>query len=143
MAVRVRGTADANALKSARLEVGQGDNPKTWKRIGPATQTKGPDEALGDVPASAFAGAKGLAHRKSFGDTSKRGRARSAVSAKLGLMGIKSEGTGAHMRRLSVIAAALGMLLLSTTAQAVVREVRSDDHAGRQARRRCHDYLAG
>ena len=56
--VRVRGTADANQFKSALLEVGQGENPKTWKRIGPATQTKGPDEALGDVPASAFAGAK-------------------------------------------------------------------------------------
>jgi hypothetical protein len=40
------------------LEVGQGENPKTWKRIGPATQTKGPDETLGDIPASAFAGAK-------------------------------------------------------------------------------------
>ena len=57
-AVRVRGTADANQFKSALLEVGQGENPKTWKRIAPARQAKGSDETLGDVPASAFAGAK-------------------------------------------------------------------------------------
>jgi subtilisin family serine protease len=29
-AVRVRGTADANQFKSAQLEVGGGENPKTW-----------------------------------------------------------------------------------------------------------------
>jgi subtilisin family serine protease len=57
-AVRVRGTADANQFKSAQLEVGGGENPKTWKRIAPAAQSKGPDDTLGDIPATAFAGSK-------------------------------------------------------------------------------------
>jgi subtilisin family serine protease len=56
-AVRVHGTADANALKSARLEIGAGDNPTTWRGIGPARRGAGPDSVLGDIPAGAFKGA--------------------------------------------------------------------------------------
>jgi subtilisin family serine protease len=56
--VRVFGSADANALKGARIELGQGDNPKTWKAVGAAKKTAGPDEVLGDIPVSALAGSK-------------------------------------------------------------------------------------
>jgi subtilisin family serine protease len=56
-AVRVHGTADANALKSARLEVGAGEAPTTWKAAGAVQRSAGPDTVLGDIPASAFQGA--------------------------------------------------------------------------------------
>jgi Subtilase family len=56
--VRVHGTADANAFKSARLEIGQGDDPKTWKTVTAVNKESGSDGVLGDIPASAFAGAK-------------------------------------------------------------------------------------
>jgi subtilisin family serine protease len=55
--VRVRGTADANAFKSARLEIGQGDAPTSWTPIGAAQKGAGPDAVLGDIPATAFKGA--------------------------------------------------------------------------------------
>jgi subtilisin family serine protease len=58
VAVRVRGTADANALKSARLEIGQGDNPASWKSVGAARKGAGPDAILGEIPAAALQGAK-------------------------------------------------------------------------------------
>jgi hypothetical protein len=54
----VRGTADANALKSARLEIGQGDNPTSWKSVGAARKGAGPDAILGEIPAAALQGAK-------------------------------------------------------------------------------------
>jgi hypothetical protein len=57
-AVRVRGTADANALKAARIEIGQGETPTSWKRIGPVKKSAGPDAVLGDIPAAALQGAK-------------------------------------------------------------------------------------
>ena len=57
-AVRVRGTADANALKSARIEIGQGDAPTSWKQVGTAKKNAGPDGILGEIPATAFQGAK-------------------------------------------------------------------------------------
>ena len=56
--VRVLGTADANMLKSARIEIGKGDNPTEWKAIGPVKKGQGPNSVLGDIPASAFAGSK-------------------------------------------------------------------------------------
>ena len=56
--VRVHGTADANAFKSARLEIGAGEDPKTWKTVAPVKKDSGNDDVLGDIPASAFAGAK-------------------------------------------------------------------------------------
>jgi subtilisin family serine protease len=55
-AVRVHGTADANALKSAVIQIGAGENPTTWKSIGPAQKSAGPDGVLYDIPATAFAG---------------------------------------------------------------------------------------
>ncbi|CAN7616051.1 S8 family serine peptidase [Bradyrhizobium sp. LjRoot220] len=56
--VRVRGTADANALKSAHIEVGAGETPTSWKRVGAAKKSTGPDAVLGDIPAAALQGAK-------------------------------------------------------------------------------------
>ncbi len=55
--VRVRGLADANAFKGARIEIGQGDAPTTWTVIGPAKQSSDADGVLGEIPASAFKGA--------------------------------------------------------------------------------------
>jgi hypothetical protein len=55
-AVRVNGTADANAFKSARLEIGAGEEPKAWKQV--AAVRKMPAGALGDIPANSFAGSK-------------------------------------------------------------------------------------
>ena len=34
--VRVHGTADANAFKMARIEIGKGEAPTNWKTVGPA-----------------------------------------------------------------------------------------------------------
>jgi len=56
-AVRVHGTADANALKSARIEIGQGEMPTTWKNIAAAQKGGGPNSVLGDIPATALKGA--------------------------------------------------------------------------------------
>jgi subtilisin family serine protease len=57
-AVRVRGTADANAFKSAFLEVGAGETPDKWTRIGPAQKVSYADGLLGDIPSEALKGAK-------------------------------------------------------------------------------------
>lgn len=57
-AVRVRGTADANALKAARVEIGEGETPAKWTRVSNAKKTAGPDGILGDIPAAALQGAK-------------------------------------------------------------------------------------
>jgi len=58
VAVRVRGTADANALKGARIEIGQGDAPASWTRVAAAKKSAGPDAVLGEIPATALQGAK-------------------------------------------------------------------------------------
>jgi subtilisin family serine protease len=55
--VRVHGTADANDLKLARIEIGQGEAPMSWKAIGPAQKGAGPDSVLGDIPAVSLKGA--------------------------------------------------------------------------------------
>ena len=55
--VRVHGTADANDFKSARIEIGQGETPTTWKSVGTAQKGAGPDSVLGDIPATALKGA--------------------------------------------------------------------------------------
>lgn len=57
-AVRVRGTADANAMKAARLEVGAGEEPRSWRNVTAAKRSSGSDDVLGDIPAAAFAGSK-------------------------------------------------------------------------------------
>jgi subtilisin family serine protease len=56
-AVRVHGTADANALKSTQIEIGAGETPTTWKAVGSAQKSAGPDNVLADIPANAFQGA--------------------------------------------------------------------------------------
>ena len=57
-AVRVRGTADANALKAARIEIGQGETPTSWKLVSAVKKSAGPDVVLGDIPAASLQGAK-------------------------------------------------------------------------------------
>jgi hypothetical protein len=57
-AVRVRGTANANAFKAAHIEIGAGENPTSWKRTGAVQKNAGPDGVLSDIPAAAFAGSK-------------------------------------------------------------------------------------
>lgn len=57
-AVRVHGTADANALGSAQLEIGQGENPATWTPVGAAKKSAGPDDVLGDIPGASFKGSQ-------------------------------------------------------------------------------------
>jgi len=56
-AVRVFGQAAANNLKSARIEIGAGEAPTTWKQVATVTKSSVTDAALGDIPAAAFAGA--------------------------------------------------------------------------------------
>jgi hypothetical protein len=56
--IRVLGTANANDFAEARIELGAGEAPKSFKKIGPAKQATGPEEMLGDIPVSALAGSK-------------------------------------------------------------------------------------
>jgi subtilisin family serine protease len=56
--VRVHGTADANALRSASLEIGQGDNPTSWTSIGAPKRSTGSDDVLGDIPGAKLKGAR-------------------------------------------------------------------------------------
>ncbi|HET7886341.1 MAG TPA: S8 family serine peptidase [Bradyrhizobium sp.] len=55
---RVRGTADADDLKSARLEIGAGESPTAWVPIGPVSRCDAVDCVLGDVPVAKLSGAK-------------------------------------------------------------------------------------
>jgi subtilisin family serine protease len=55
--VRVHGTADANAFKSARLEIARADALNKWTPVGIAQRSPGADAVLGDIPATAFKGA--------------------------------------------------------------------------------------
>jgi subtilisin family serine protease len=55
-ALRFYGVADANALKSARVEIGAGENPASWKAVGAAKKTSGPEGVLAEIPATNFAG---------------------------------------------------------------------------------------
>jgi len=82
-AVRVHGTADANALKSARLEIGAGETPTTWKAVGTSQKSAGPDTVLADIPATAFQGSPLADPRR--GRSRQRRDTRSAVSAQLEL----------------------------------------------------------
>jgi subtilisin family serine protease len=56
--VRVFGLANADAFAEAQIELGQGETPKSFKKITQARQTSRTEEALGDVPTSALAGSK-------------------------------------------------------------------------------------
>ena len=55
-AVRVHGTADANALKlnGEHFQIGSGENPANWKSIGAAQRARVRTGVLGDIPATAF-----------------------------------------------------------------------------------------
>jgi subtilisin family serine protease len=55
--VRVHGTVDADAPKSARIEIGQGEAPTSWKSVATANKGADPDSVLGDIPADALKGA--------------------------------------------------------------------------------------
>ena len=57
-AVRVHGMATADAMKSASIEIGQGDSPQEWTRIGPAQKSDTADGILTDIPAMRLKGAK-------------------------------------------------------------------------------------
>jgi subtilisin family serine protease len=57
-AVRVHGIADANDFQSAFVEIGPGENPAKWTRVGAVRRTAGPDAALGDIPGTAFKGSQ-------------------------------------------------------------------------------------
>jgi subtilisin family serine protease len=55
-AVRVFGQADANAFKSARLEIGAGETPTKWKSVGTVKKNANANVALGDIAAAEFRG---------------------------------------------------------------------------------------
>jgi subtilisin family serine protease len=54
--VRVHGQADANAFRSATIELGAGEAPTSWKSLANVTKNAGPDAVLADIPAAAFRG---------------------------------------------------------------------------------------
>ena len=55
--VRVMGTADADRLASARIELGQGESPATWRSVSRRIDRAVRDGVLDDLPAQSFAGA--------------------------------------------------------------------------------------
>ncbi|MBX9847373.1 MAG: S8 family serine peptidase [Xanthobacteraceae bacterium] len=57
-AVRVRGIADANAFKAARLEIGAGETPTAWKPVGAVKKSGEANSVLGDIPANELASSK-------------------------------------------------------------------------------------
>jgi subtilisin family serine protease len=57
-AVRVHGIADANDFQSAFIEIGPGENPAKWTRVGEVRRNAGPDAVLGDIPGTAFKGSQ-------------------------------------------------------------------------------------
>ena len=82
-AVRVRGTADANALKAARIEIGQGDAPASWTRVARRRKARGLTRSRGN-PCHRLAGREGLADTCG-GRTRERGDTGSTVQAQSGL----------------------------------------------------------
>lgn len=60
-AVRVHGTADANAFKSARIEIGRGEAPTSWIRIGPVQKGRGSGFAARGDPRDVSPGSYALA----------------------------------------------------------------------------------
>ena len=57
-AVRVHGIADADAFKSAKLEIGKGKDPKAWTKITSPSKCEAANCVLGDIPATRLGGAK-------------------------------------------------------------------------------------
>jgi hypothetical protein len=56
--VRVTGTAAADRLKDARIEIGEGDNPTAWQAVGSTLQASVNAGVLAEIPAGAFRSAK-------------------------------------------------------------------------------------
>ena len=56
-AIRVLGTAAADRFGEAWVELGEGDEPARWKKAGKALREAVQDDALVDIPGSAFGGA--------------------------------------------------------------------------------------
>lgn len=56
--VEVTGTARADRFRRAWLEIGEGESPSTWKKVGAELSTAVEGGALGRIPAAELAGAK-------------------------------------------------------------------------------------
>ncbi len=56
--LRVIGTADANQMKKAWIEIGPGENPSEWKKVSRTITTPVKDGTLDELAAQHFAGAK-------------------------------------------------------------------------------------
>jgi subtilisin family serine protease len=56
--VRVSGTANADRMKQAQIEIGQGDDPKQWKKVGRTIGKPTVDGVIADLPAESFRGSK-------------------------------------------------------------------------------------
>ena len=57
-AVEVKGTATANRMRAAWIEIGQGENPTEWKKVTDNITRPVENGVVGDVEARNFAGAK-------------------------------------------------------------------------------------
>jgi hypothetical protein len=55
--LRVNGTVDSNQLKSAWIEIGQGETPTSWKRVSGGIDQVVRGGSLADIDATLFAGA--------------------------------------------------------------------------------------
>jgi hypothetical protein len=55
--VRVRGTADANGFRAARIEIGAGEAPSAWTLAAPVPRVPDADAPLASIPAASFRGA--------------------------------------------------------------------------------------
>lgn len=56
--IEVTGSAGADGFRRAWLELGEGESPSTWKRVGTELTSVVEKSALGRIPVSAFAGSK-------------------------------------------------------------------------------------
>jgi hypothetical protein len=56
--VRVSGTANADRMKEARIEIGAGENPKQWKKVGRTIGKPVVNGVIGDLPVDTVRGAK-------------------------------------------------------------------------------------
>ena len=56
--VRVRGTADADRFASARVEIGEGRDPKSWRAVPPNLIDPVTDRPIAEIPGRLFGGSK-------------------------------------------------------------------------------------
>jgi hypothetical protein len=57
-AVRVTGTANADRLRRAWVEIGEGENPTAWKKVTDDVTRPVDNGTIGDIPAANLGGAK-------------------------------------------------------------------------------------